>query len=85
MRINSQADHEAALGDQEQLVGLAVLVPDELAAELDRLDVVVVEPGKDLGLPVLAEPGELLLEIDDFHDSPPLPLSLRPGRPRAKP
>ena len=49
----AQLDRELALGDEEQLIGVLVGVPDELALDLDHLDLVVVESGHRLGRPVL--------------------------------
>ena len=45
--------------DQEELVLVVVVVPDELAFELDDLDVGVVQLGDDLRAPVLVELPEL--------------------------
>jgi hypothetical protein len=41
-----------------------VVVPDELALELDDLDVGVVQLGDDLGAPGLVEERELLGDLD---------------------
>jgi len=49
--------------DEEHLVGFIVLVPHELAAGLDQLEVVVVDAGDDLWAPVVVEACELLLEV----------------------
>jgi hypothetical protein len=58
-----QLDAEVPGRDQEHLVGGIVLVPHELAACLDQLDVVVVDAGHDLGAPVVVEACELLLQV----------------------
>lgn len=60
----STAWTELAVGDEEQLVGVLVGVPSELALELDHLDLVVVEPGHRLGRPVLGEQRELLGDVN---------------------
>jgi hypothetical protein len=60
---------------RNKLIGLVVLVPDERALQLDRLDVVVVEAGNDLGRPVLVEARELVLEVDDLHCASPAHLA----------
>ena len=54
-----------ALDDEEELVGVVVGVPDELALHLHQLDLVVVEPGHHLGRPVLTEGLELAGDVDD--------------------
>jgi hypothetical protein len=43
--------------DEKEVVGVLVLVPDELALDLDDANVVLVDPGDDLRLPVLSEAG----------------------------
>jgi hypothetical protein len=43
-----QPDGEPAGQDDEGLVGVVVLMPDELAQDLHRLDVQVVDPPDDL-------------------------------------
>src|SRR5262249_39180403 len=53
-----------AVDDDEDLVGVAMAVPDELAAELDELELVVVHPGNDLRRPMIGEGRELLSEVD---------------------
>ena len=50
-----QLDRQRALDDQEQLIGVIVGVPDELALDPDQFDFVIVQPGNDLGRPVLGE------------------------------
>jgi hypothetical protein len=60
----AELDGQAPLEDEEELVGLVVLVPDELSLDLDDLDVVVVQLADDLGAPVLGEQRELLREVD---------------------
>src|SRR3954447_12571503 len=45
----AQLQGQGALDDEEQLVGVVVGVPDELALELGELDLVVVEAGHHLG------------------------------------
>src|SRR6266508_2754296 len=44
-------DDQPALEDQEELVGISVLVPHELTVGLGDLDVVVIEAGDDLWAP----------------------------------
>src|SRR4029077_13706240 len=59
----AELDRKAALDHQEQLVGVLMGVPDELALELGQLDLVVVETGHHLGRPVLREQPELVAEV----------------------
>jgi hypothetical protein len=58
---------EPALDNQEELVFLLMVVPLEGTAELDQLDVLAIEYAYDLGLPMIAEKGELLFQVDLFH------------------
>jgi hypothetical protein len=58
-----QADAELASRDEEELVGLIVLVPHEFASGLDHLDIVVVDGGHDLGAPVVVEASELHFKV----------------------
>src|SRR6185503_3877468 len=39
----AELDRQTALEDEEELVGVGVVVPDELSLDLDQLDLVVVE------------------------------------------
>src|SRR5215207_7252903 len=47
-----------------------MLVPDELALDLDQLDLVVVDGRHDLGMPVVVEAPELLKVHRGVHRSP---------------
>ena len=60
----AQLDVELAFEHQEEIVGLVVLVPDELALHLHDHDVVVVELRDRARRPVLREGRELVGEID---------------------
>src|SRR4051794_30792984 len=60
----AELDHQAAGDDEEELVGLVVLVPDELTLRLDHDQLVVVHVADDGGLVFAPEQGELLGEID---------------------
>ena len=64
---------KSALDDQEHLVGVIVLVPDELARDLDQLDLIAVELADHLGAPMIGEASELLGQIDLIHGSSPCP------------
>ena len=64
---------EASLHDQEEFVLVVVAVPDELAPELDELDVLAVQLADDFGTPVVVEEGQLLVQVHlaDRQASPP--------------
>ena len=61
---------EPALHDEEQFVLPIVLMPDELATELDELDVLPVQLANDLRAPVVVEEGELFSDVHLVHDDP---------------
>ena len=67
-----QPDGQGALDHEEELVGVGVGVPHELALDLDDLDLVVVQGRDDLGGPVVREEGEPVLEVDDACHGPTL-------------
>jgi hypothetical protein len=61
---------ELAFPDHKELVFVVVMVPGELAAHLDDLDVLPVEGGDDLRAPVLVEEGEFFIKgyaVHMFH------------------
>src|SRR5688572_28495279 len=62
-----QLDGELPRQDEEEVVGVVVLMPDELALRLPDHDVVPVELGHGPGLKVLRERGERGLEVDLLH------------------
>ena len=53
--------------DEEHLVLVIVVMPHELADELDELDVLAVQLADDSGRPVIGERGELRCEGDFVH------------------
>jgi hypothetical protein len=57
-------DGQSSARDKEELVGVIVGMPNELAVELDHLDLIVVHPGNHLGRPLLGEEGELFGDIN---------------------
>ena len=67
---------EPALHDEEQLVLVVVLVPDELAEQLHQLDVLAVQFADDLGLPVLVEESQLLGQVYLAHEDDSLSTGL---------
>src|SRR5215211_2895702 len=62
----TQLDRQMARKHQEEVVGVRVCVPYELAFGFDDLDLVVVQLGDELWTEVLAEAGELCREIHFF-------------------
>src|SRR4029453_19385622 len=64
-----ETDAQPTSSDKEDLVGVLVLVPDELASNLDHLDVVVVDVGDDLRTPIFVEAPELLVEVHPLGHS----------------
>jgi hypothetical protein len=62
----AELDGQCADDDDEQLVGVLMCVPDELALDLDDHDFVVIEPRDDFGRPVLGKQGQLLGKIHRF-------------------
>ena len=61
-----QSNRQAALENQEEVVRVFVVVPDEFALDLDDHDVVPVELGNCPRRPVLVEQRQLLFEVDDL-------------------
>ena len=55
---------QVAVEDQEELVLVLVMVPDELAFELGELDVLAVEFADDTGAPTFSELLEFLSEVN---------------------
>src|SRR5262249_29154372 len=66
-------DGQRPRDDQEELVFVFVMVPDELASDLHELDEEIVHLSHDLGLVDLGEEGELLRQVHlgDRHGGPP--------------
>ena len=60
-------DDETAGKDEEEVIGIGVLVPDELALDFDDHEIVAVELTDSAWLPVLVKRGQLLLEVDWLH------------------
>jgi hypothetical protein len=58
---------EASLNDQEKLVLMFMVMPDELALKLDQFDLLTIQFANDPGVPVVVELGEFLLDIYFFH------------------
>lgn len=58
-------DGELSADDDEQLVGLGVGVPDKFALQPHDFHVVVVNAGQPVGLLVLGDGGERLMDVAD--------------------
>ena len=80
----AELDAEGAFQAQEQLVDVFVQVPDELALELDELDLLPVQARDDLRTPVVGDRVEMAAEVDGVHRvAPPTSLqAAKPGRVR---
>ena len=63
----SQLDGELSVEDQEELIGVGVPVPGELALDFHDPDVVVVNLGNLLRRPVLSEAREHRVKIYRVH------------------
>ena len=59
---------EPALDDQKQFVLMLVMMEDELAFELVELQVLAVEFGGDVRLPIFVDLREFLNDVDFVHD-----------------
>src|ERR1051326_26577 len=62
---------EASFDDEKQFVFVLVMVEDEFSFELVELDLLAVEFGGNVGLPVFGDLGEFVGEIDFGHSFPP--------------
>src|SRR5664279_4391742 len=60
----AQINSQGALEDDERLVGVLVIMPNEIALQPDDLELVVVHFRHDLRCPLLAKETELLLKTD---------------------
>src|SRR5262249_56285467 len=65
-RYSEKIDSQNSLQDDERLVRILVMMPNEVTLQLDDLELVVVHFGYDLRLPFFVEQAELLGEIDRF-------------------
>ena len=59
---------KAAFDDEEQFVFMFVMMEDEFALDLVEFDVLAVEFGRDVGLPVFRDLGEFFGDIDLGHE-----------------
>src|SRR6266511_1466665 len=60
----AELDRQVPFQDEKEIVGVGMGVPDELALNLDELELVVVQVADDAGAEGLVEGGELVGEID---------------------
>jgi hypothetical protein len=74
----SHLDGELPLDDEEEVIGVFVPMPDELAFDLCEHEVVTVELTDDTRLPVFRERSQLVRDIDWVHGKS-LPLLPRAG------
>jgi hypothetical protein len=58
---------EAAFDHQEHFILVFMVVEDEFTLDLVELDILAVEFGGDVGLPVFGDFGELVGEVDFGH------------------
>src|SRR5262249_13636979 len=91
-RTVAKIDPQNAVQDDERLVRVLVIMPDEVALQPDDLELVVVHFGDDLWLPLFVEQLELIAEIDGIvshwiapHFRPPGPTPTAPSTPFAPP
>jgi hypothetical protein len=66
----AKIDPQRAVEHDERLVGVVVIVPDEVALQLDDLELIVVHLSNDLRLPLLVEQSELFCEVDRLVTHP---------------
>jgi hypothetical protein len=63
----SEMHVEAPVQNEEELVFVLVLMPNEFALELDELHVLAVQLTDDLRIPVSVESRELFAKVDLLH------------------
>jgi len=62
---------ESAFDHQEHFVLVLMMMEDELALQLVELDVLTVEFGRDVRLPVFGNLGELIGDVNLLHNTHP--------------
>src|SRR5215469_4073900 len=65
-----ELDPKAATPDQKHLFHVIVVVPRKGSLHLDQLDLLAIQLGHDLGLPLFRKPGKLFSDVDAFHPLP---------------
>ena len=63
-------DVHAAFQYDEHFIGVAVIVPDKFAFNLDEFELVIVHFSDDFWRPVVREEPEFFCEVDDGHARP---------------
>lgn len=76
--VIAQCDDHIPVQNVEELVGVDVTVPDELAPDFDDPNVVVVDPGHDMGAPFRGERVQRLLQADRCRCHRFMMLSIEP-------
>lgn len=71
-RVIAELDAESAAHDKEELVGIIMMVPDELSLELRELHFLAVQLTDDFRPPVLIDLRQLLGDIHLLHIGPRL-------------
>ena len=66
-----QLHPKRAADDEEQRIGVIVMMPDELALEPGKLDLLAVQLTHETGTPVIGEQGEFLGKVDNFYHGAP--------------
>jgi hypothetical protein len=72
-RAIPKIDPEITFYHDERLIGIFMIVPNEVTLQLHDLELIVIHLGDDLWLPLLVEQPEPLAEADRFvaHVTPP--------------
>src|SRR5690242_9753987 len=84
----AHADLQDALDDDKYFVRIGVAVPDEIALQLDQLELIIVHFGHHTWRPLLRDVRQLFREVDDVRSHvpapspPPRPASPHPRRAR---
>jgi hypothetical protein len=64
----AQLNIDASAQDKKEIVGLVVLVPNELALHFDHHEVMSVELADDARLPIIRKCRQLVGQVYGFHD-----------------
>ncbi len=67
-RLVLHFDVHRAFDDDEHLVGVLVVVPDELTFEFGQLELVIVHLCNHAWAPVFTEQGQFLCQVDGGHE-----------------
>jgi hypothetical protein len=73
----TKIDAQDAVDHDESLIGIFVLVSNEIASQFDDLELVVIHFGDDFWLPLLIEQPEFLTEVDRLVAHVPAPVAVR--------